>query len=43
VWGLPRPRESGLSIVLEGNGDTLLSGPVVDKAALYGLLRKVRD
>ena len=33
----------GLSIVLEGNGDTLLSGPVVDQAALYGLLRKVRD
>ena len=33
----------GLSIVLEGNGDTLLSGPVVDQAALYGLLRKIRD
>lgn len=27
----------------EENGDTLLTGPVVDQAALYGLLRKVRD
>ncbi|HSO27892.1 MAG TPA: hypothetical protein VLS48_07455 [Anaerolineales bacterium] len=25
------------------NGDTLLTGPVVDQAALHGLLRKVRD
>jgi hypothetical protein len=25
------------------NGDTLLSGPVVDQAALHGLLKKVRD
>ncbi len=33
----------GLTITLEDNGDTLLSGPVVDQAALYGLLRKVRD
>ena len=33
----------GLSIRREGNGDTLLSGAVVDQAALYGLLRKVRD
>jgi hypothetical protein len=33
----------GLSISLEDNGDTLLTGPVVDQAALYGLLRKVRD
>ncbi|HSO27087.1 MAG TPA: hypothetical protein VLS48_03390 [Anaerolineales bacterium] len=32
----------GLSITLE-NGETLLSGPVADQAALYGLLRKVRD
>jgi hypothetical protein len=28
---------------LEDNGDTLLTGPVVDQAALYGLPRKVRD
>jgi hypothetical protein len=27
----------------EGNGDTLLTGPVVDQAALHGLLRKVSD
>jgi hypothetical protein len=33
----------GLSITLEDNGETLLSGPVVDQAALHGLLRKVRD
>jgi hypothetical protein len=33
----------GLSITLEDNGETLLTGPVVDQAALYGLLRKVRD
>jgi len=34
---------SGLSIALEDNGDTLLTGPVVDQAALHGLLKKVRD
>jgi hypothetical protein len=33
----------GLTITLEKNGDTLLTGPVVDQAALYGLLKKVRD
>ena len=33
----------GLTLTLEENGDTLLTGPVVDQAALYGLLRKVRD
>ena len=33
----------GLSITLEDNGDTLLTGPVVDQAALHGVLRKVRD
>ena len=33
----------GLSITLEDNGDTLLTGPVVYQAALHGLLRKVRD
>jgi hypothetical protein len=32
----------GLTITLEG-GDTLLTGWVVDQAALHGLLRKVRD
>jgi len=33
----------GLTLVLEENGTTLLTGPVIDQAALYGLLRKVRD
>ena len=33
----------GLTITLEDSGDTLLTGPVVDQAALFGLLRKVRD
>ncbi len=33
----------GLAITLEDDGDTLLTGPVVDQAALHGLLRKVRD
>lgn len=33
----------GLTITLENNGDTLLTGPVVDQAALHGVLRKVRD
>jgi len=33
----------GLSITLEDNGETLLTGPVIDQAALHGLLRKVRD
>ena len=33
----------GLSVTLQDNGDTLLTGPVVDQAALHGLLRKVRD
>ena len=33
----------GLAITLDENGNTLLSGPVDDQAALYGLLKKVRD
>jgi hypothetical protein len=33
----------GLTITLENNGETRLSGPVTDQAALHGLLRKVRD
>ena len=32
----------GMDIILEG-GDTLLTGPVADQAALLGLLKKVRD
>jgi hypothetical protein len=34
---------AGLSITSLENGETLLTGPVLDQAALYGLLRKVRD
>ena len=33
----------GLSVTHEADGKTLLSGPVPDQPALYGLLRKVRD
>ncbi len=33
----------GLTISLEDNGDTLLTGPVADQSALHGLLKKVRD
>ncbi len=33
----------GLTITLTEDGDTLLTGPVVDQAALHGLLKKVRD
>ena len=33
----------GLSLTEEGDGTTLLSGSVVDQAALHGLLAKVRD
>lgn len=31
------------TVILEDNGNTLLTGPVVDQAALHGLLKKVRD
>ena len=34
---------AGLSIAPENNGDTLLTGAVVDRAALHGLLKWVRD
>ncbi len=34
---------AGLTITLEEDGDTLLTGPVIDQAALHGLLKKVRD
>ena len=33
----------GVTLTLEPNGETLLTCPVVDQAALHGLLRKVRD
>jgi hypothetical protein len=33
----------GLAITLEDSGETLLTGPVADQAALHGLLKRVRD
>jgi hypothetical protein len=36
-------RFEGLTITREETGETLLSGPVADQAALHGWLRKVRD
>ena len=33
----------GLTITPEDNGETLLTSPVVDQAALHGLLRRGRD
>lgn len=33
----------GMTITREENGDTLVTGPMVDQAALHGLLRRVRD
>jgi len=32
-----------LTITLEANGDTLITGPVIDQSALHGLLKKIRD
>jgi len=31
----------GMTITLEENGDTFLTGPVADQAALFGLLKKI--
>ena len=36
-------RFEGMTITREDSGETLLSGPIVDQAALHGWLRKVRD
>jgi hypothetical protein len=33
----------GLMMIHEANGETVLTGEVVDQAALHGLLSKVRD
>ena len=33
----------GLTIVLEEDGNTLLSGLVIDQSALHGILKKIRD
>ena len=32
-----------MTVILEADGTTTLSGPIVDQAALHGLLVKVRD
>lgn len=43
---LSRPRMDwfeGLLITLEENGETLMTGTVIDQAALHGILKKVRD
>ena len=36
-------RFEGLSLSYGSDGTTVLSGPVVDQAALHGVLRKIRD
>ena len=33
----------GLTITLVGNGETILTGPIVDQTALHGVLIKIRD
>ena len=33
----------GLAVTLDDDGNTLLTGPALDQAALHGLLKKVRD
>ena len=33
----------GLTITLEQDGNTLLSGSVLDQSALHGILKKIRD
>lgn len=33
----------GLTLTLQDNGEMLITGPVIDQAALHGLLKKVRD
>ena len=33
----------GMTIILEDNGGTMITGSVTDQSALHGLLKKVRD
>lgn len=43
-WGQQwQDRFEELTITLEEDGNTLLSGPVVDQAALHGILKRIRD
>ena len=34
---------AGMSLTRDANGETRLTGPVIDQAALHSLLRKVRN
>jgi len=47
IWGHLSHRWAGwfedMTITLEAKGTTVLTGPLVDQAALHGLLKKVRD
>jgi hypothetical protein len=47
VQGMLRPCWSewfgSLELMPLANGDTLLTGPVIDQAALYGILMRIRD
>ena len=33
----------GMTLTTEGDGTTVLRGPVIDQSALHGLLQRVRD
>ena len=33
----------GLTITMVDNGETILSGPIIDQTALHGVLIKIRD
>jgi hypothetical protein len=33
----------GMTITLDDSGDTLLTGPIADQAALHGLIKNIRD
>ena len=33
----------GLTVAVDDNGETVLTGPVTDQAALFGLLTRIRD
>jgi hypothetical protein len=33
----------GLNITHNNNGETILAGPIIDQAALHGVLLKIRD
>ena len=47
VWGKLDPRWSrrlsDMEILPQSDGETLITGPVADQAALYGLLSRMRD